>query len=158
MMEKVLQTEDNWALTILRLGLGIVYFPHGAQKMLGWFGGYGFVATIHGFGVRFHLPAPVVALVIAAEFFGSLGLIFGCFTRLAAFGIAADMLGAIFMVTLPNGFFMNWTGKQRGEGIEFQILVICMCIALMLKGAGAFSVDGFFSRRLTAAGGSEQRH
>ena len=68
------------------------------------------------------------------------------------------MLGAIFIVTLPNGFFMNWSGKQRGEGIEFQILVICMCMALMLKGAGAFSVDGFFSRRFMAASRGEQRH
>lgn len=157
MINKLVRTEESWALTIVRLGLGVVFFAHGAQKMLGWFGGGGFLATVHGFGVRFHLPAAVVVLVILAEFLGSIGLIVGCLTRIAAFAIAVDMLGAIFIVTLPNGFFMNWGGKQRGEGIEFQILVISMCIALILKGAGSISVDGTLSRIFAPVGGGQRK-
>lgn len=141
-MRRLLQTSgSDWALTIIRVTLGIVYFPHGAQKLFGWFGGRGFSGTITSYAQLYHLPAVAVVLVIAAEFLGSLGLIFGFLTRFDAFAIALDMLGAIKLVTLQNGFFMNWAGKQHGEGIEFQILVIGMAIALMWKGAGALSLD-----------------
>lgn len=144
-MRWLLRTSDDWALTIIRVTLGLVYFPHGAQKLFGWFGGRGFSATITSYGQLYHLPAAVVVLVIAAESLGSVGLIFGFLTRFDAFAIALDMLGAIKLVTLQNGFFMNWAGRQHGEGIEFQILVIGMSIALMWKGAGALSLDGILS-------------
>ena len=148
-MQWLLRTsDDDWALTIIRVTLGIVYFPHGAQKLFGWFGGRGFSNTISSYGQLYHLPTPVVILVMAAVSLGSLGLILGFLTRFDAFAIALDMLGAIKLVTLQNGFFMNWAGKQHGEGIEFQLLVIGMGIALMLKGGGAFSVDGILSRHL----------
>jgi putative oxidoreductase len=92
------------------------------------------------------MPAPVALLVISAEFFGGLGLIFGLLTRIAAFGIGADMIGAIFLVHLPNGFFMNWMGAQKGEGFEFHLLAIAMAAALLLRGAGAFSLDRALSK------------
>jgi putative oxidoreductase len=139
-MKKLLSTSNDVALTSLRLVLGVVFFAHGAQKMLGWFGGFGFHATMGFFG-HMGLPAPVAFLVICAEFFGGLGLIVGLLTRVAALGIAGDMIGAIFMVHLRNGFFMNWFGTQKGEGIEYHLLVLAIAATLLLRGAGAFSVD-----------------
>jgi putative oxidoreductase len=108
--------------------------------MLGWFGGFGFHATMGFFG-HMGLPAPVAFLVICAEFLGGLGLIVGLLTRVAALGIAGDMIGAIFMVHLRNGIFMNWFGTQKGEGIEYHLLVLAIAATLLLRGAGAFSVD-----------------
>jgi putative oxidoreductase len=144
-MKKVMATGNDVALTILRVVLGTVFFAHGAQKMLGWFGGFGFHGTM-GMFTSMGMPAPVALLVISAEFFGGLGLIFGLLTRIAAFGIGADMIGAIFLVHLPNGFFMNWMGAQKGEGFEFHLLAIAMAAALLLRGAGAFSLDRALSK------------
>lgn len=140
MLRRLVQTEDDFGMTIVRLALGIVMFPHGAQKLLGWFGGHGFAATMQGMTSN-GLPAVVVFLVIVAEFFGALGLIVGFLGRLGAFGILCVMLGAIFMVHLPNGFFMNWMGNQKGEGFEYHLLAIGMALAVLIKGSGAFSVD-----------------
>ena len=139
-MKRLMSTSNDVALTTLRLVLGVVYFAHGAQKMLGWFGGYGFHGTM-GFFTHMGMPAPVAFLVICTEFFGGLGLIVGLLTRIAALGIGVEMIGAIFMVHLPNGFFMNWAGNQKGEGFEYHLLAIAVCAALLLRGAGAFSVD-----------------
>jgi len=127
---------------VLRLVLGSVFFAHGAQKVLGWFGGYGLGPTLQMFTQYMHIPAPFAWLAIAAEFLGGLGLIFGVFTRLAAFGIAVDMIVAVAMVHWKNGFFMNWGGKQAGEGFEYHLLAIAICIALMMMGAGRASIDG----------------
>ncbi len=144
MLTRLMGTSNDVALTILRVILGVVFFAHGAQKMLGWFGGYGFHGTM---GFLTHLmPAPVAFLVICTEFFGGLGLIVGLLTRIAALGIAGEMVGAIFLVHLPNGFFMNWMGTQKGEGIEYHLLVIATGAALLLRGAGAFSVDHALSK------------
>ncbi len=141
-MRKLLQTPNDLTLTILRLVLGVVFFAHGAQKMLGWFGGYGFSGTMQFFTQMAHIPAPLAFLAICAEFFGGLGLLFGFLTRIAAFGITCNMLVAILTVHLPNGFFMNWTGQQKGEGIEYHLLVLAITVVLMIRGAGALSVDG----------------
>src|ERR1035438_5424230 len=119
-MKRLLGTSNDVALTSLRLVLGVVFFAHGAQKMLGWFGGHGFQATMVFLGHM--MPAPVAFLVICTEFFGGLGLIVGLLTRIAALGIGGEMIGAIFMVHLPNGFFMNWAGNQKGEGVEYHLL------------------------------------
>jgi len=151
MFRKLLQTPDDIAWTIVRLGLGIVFFAHGSQKMLGWFGGYGFKGTMGFFTQAMHIPAVFAFLAIAAEFFGGLGLIVGLLSRVAAFGIAVNMLVAIFMVHLPNGLFMNWSGQQKGEGIEYHLLVLAMTVALMIRGAGAFSLD----RAISGTAGSE---
>jgi len=113
MLKKLMNTSNDVSLTILRLVMGVVYFAHGAQKMLGWFGGFGFHATM-GFFTHMGMPAAVAFLVICTEFFGGLGLIVGLLTRIAALGIGVEMIVAIFMVHLQNGFFMNWMGNQKG--------------------------------------------
>jgi len=141
MIRKLFATDNSTATAILRLVLGIVFFAHGAQKMLGWFGGFGFSGTMGYFTGTMHIPAPFAFLAIAAEFFGGLGLILGFLTRIAAFGIAVNMLVAIATVHLANGFFMNWNGTQKGEGFEYHLLVLAMTVFLMIRGAGAFSVD-----------------
>lgn len=146
MLKRWIQTDENASSLILRLVLGAVFFAHGAQKMLGWFGGAGFSATLDGMS-KMGLPVAVVALVIFAEFFGALGLLTGLLTRVAAFGILCVMLGAVFMVHLPNGFFMNWFGNQKGEGIEYHLLAIAICLALMILGGGRASIDRSMSEK-----------
>lgn len=131
-----------WSLLILRLALGIVIFPHGMQKLLGWFGGHGFKGTMGYFTGPAKLPWIVAFLVVLAEAFGSLGLIVGLLTPLAALGIGLTMLGAAWRVHRQHGFFMNWSGQQKGEGYEFHILAAGIALVLMIYGAGAFSLDG----------------
>jgi putative oxidoreductase len=141
MLRKLTQTDNSAGTTIIRVLLGVVFFAHGAQKMLGWFGGYGFSGTMGFFTGGLHIPAVFAFLAIAAEFFGGLGLIFGALTRVAAFGIAVNMLVAIAMVHSRFGFFMNWSGNQKGEGFEYHLLALVISVFLMLEGAGALSVD-----------------
>ena len=141
MIRKLIATDDNVATTILRLVLGVIFFAHGAQKMLGWFGGHGFSGTMGMFTNFMHIPAPFAFLAIAAEFFGGLGLIFGLLTRIAAFGIFCNMVVAFLTVHHRFGFFMNWTGTQKGEGFEFHLLVLAITVFLMIRGAGAASLD-----------------
>src|SRR5438093_5630099 len=141
MFRKLMATDDNPATAILRLALGVVFFAHGAQKMLGWFGGFGFSGTMSFFTGAMHIPAPFAFLAIAAEFFGGLGLILGFLTRIAAFGIAVNMVVAIATVHHSYGFFMNWTGTQKGEGFEYHLLVLAITAYLIIRGAGALSVD-----------------
>jgi len=141
MIRKLFGTDDSSATAILRLVLGVVFFAHGAQKMLGWFGGFGFSGTMGYFTGVMHIPAPLASLAIAAEFFGGLGLILGFLTRIAAFGIAVNMAVAIGTVHRAVGFFMNWNGTQKGEGFEYHLLVLAITAFLMIRGAGAFSVD-----------------
>lgn len=136
----LLSTTRSTAPTIARLALGIVMFPHGAQKLLGLFGGGGWSGTM-GFLTSMGLPAPVAAAVIFTEFFASIALIFGALTRLAAVGIAAIMVGAIVMVHSKVGFFMNWAGTQKGEGFEFHLLAIGLALVCFIAGGGAGSVD-----------------
>lgn len=139
-MRKLLSTPNDIILTIVRLVFGIVFFAHGAQKALGWFGGYGYSGTM-GFFTQMHIPWIFGNLAIAAEFLGGIGLIVGALTRVAAFGISMNMLVAVWMVHLSNGFFMNWTGQQKGEGFEYHLLALTIALILMVKGGGAFSVD-----------------
>lgn len=145
MLKRLMQTEEDVGMLLVRLALGVVIFPHGAQKLLGWFGGHGYAATMQGLGQM--LPAAIVFLVIVIEFFGALGLIFGLLGRVAALGVLAVMLGAIFTVHLPNGFFMNWSGNQQGEGYEYHILAAAMALAVLIKGSGSLSVDRAFSEK-----------
>ena len=146
MFRRLVETDNDYVLTFVRVLVGVVFFAHGAQKMLGWFGGYGFEGTMGFFTQRLGIPAVFAFLAIAAEFFGSLGLISGFLTRIAAFGIACNMVVAITMIHAHNGFFMNWTGAQKGEGIEYHLLVLALTILLMIKGAGALSFDRLLSR------------
>lgn len=141
----LLRTQSSLAPTLLRLPLGIVFFAHGCQKTLGLFGGSGLNATISVFEHGMHIPPVFAYLAVAAEFLGGLGLILGFLTRIAALGICANMCVAIYKVHWPNGLFMNWGGNQKGEGIEYHLLAIGMCLALMILGAGLFSVDNALS-------------
>jgi putative oxidoreductase len=141
MLKKLIQTEKDITSLILRVLIGIVFFPHGAQKVLGWFGGYGFSGTMGFFTEKLGIPAIFAFLAIMAEFLGSLALVFGFLTRIAAFGIACVMVVAVFMLHLQYGFFMNWFGNQQGEGIEYHILAIAIAVALIIKGGGRWSID-----------------
>lgn len=143
-LEWLLQTESGWLGLVLRLTLAVVIFPHGAQKVLGWFGGHGFKNTLKFF-TDSGIPAGLALLAIATEFFGPLGLAVGLLTRVAAFGIACVMLVAIITVHRPYGFFMNWFGNQKGEGFEYHLLALGIAIALIVGGAGAWSVDSFLA-------------
>jgi putative oxidoreductase len=147
MLRKILATSNDWTLTVLRLVMGVVFFAHGSQKVLGWFGGYGFSATMGFFTHLMHIPAPFAFLAICAEFLGGIGLILGALGRIAAFGIACNMVIAVLMVHAPNGLFMNWTGQQKGEGFEYHLLALAIALVLMVKGSGAFSIDGALSAK-----------
>ena len=140
-MRSIFQTANSWSILIIRAVLGIVMFPHGAQKLFGLFGGYGFSGSMGFFTDKMHIPAFFAFLAIMAEGFGSMGLIIGLLTRVAAFGILCNMIVAIYMVHWPNGFFMNWFGNQKGEGFEYHLLAIAICVALLISGGGKWSVD-----------------
>lgn len=147
MIKKLIGTSNDIAPFVARVTLGLVMFPHGAQKALGLFGGHGFSATMGGF-TGMGMPAIAAVLVILGEFLGSLGLIFGAVSRFAAFGIAMIMTGAIFMVHLKNGFFMNWFGQQAGEGYEYHLLAIGLALIVMIKGSGHWSIDKAIESKL----------
>ncbi len=141
---KLVATQPSTGQLALRIGLAAMLWPHGAQKMLGWFGGYGFKGTMDALSQN--LPAPIVFLVILGEFFAPFLLVSGFATRFAAASVGVIMAGAALLVHFPNGFFMNWFGGQQGEGIEFHILAITIAVALVLKGAGSASLDLRLSR------------
>ena len=145
MFRKLIATDNDIAITILRLTLGVIFFAHGAQKVLGWFGGYGFTGTMGFFTRVLHVPAVFAFLAIAAEFLGGLGLIFGLLTRVAAFGPFCNMIVAVAMIHHNFGFFMNWTGTQKGEGYEYHLLLLAASAFLMIRGAGAASLDRLLS-------------
>src|SRR5215468_1287658 len=132
--QRLLETDSDVVGLILRITLAIVIFPHGAQKVLGWFGGHGFKGTMKYFADS-GIPAVFARLAIAAEFLGPLGLAVGLLTRVAAFGIACVMLVAIVTVHWRNGFFMNWYGNQKGEGCEYHLLVLGITITLIIVAA-----------------------
>jgi len=141
MFKKLIQTNDDVAALVLRLTLGIVFFPHGMQKLLGWFGGPGFSGMMGMFTDTMAIPALFAFLAIMAEGLGSLGLIAGLLTRVAAFGIAVNMAVAVYLLHFQHGFFMNWFGNQKGEGFEYHLLAIGIAIVLMITGGGKWSAD-----------------
>ena len=147
MLKALLKTDNNKASIFLRLALGIVMFPHGAQKVLGWFGGPGYEKTIEIFTTKVHLPVFAVILLMITEFAGSLCLISGLFTRVFALAIGFAMAVCAYGNHIQNGFFMNWMGAQKGEGFEFHILVVGIALALAVKGGGAFSIDKMISKK-----------
>jgi putative oxidoreductase len=125
-MKKIFQTTESKSATILRIVLGIILFPHGAQKMLGWFGGYGFNGTMGFLTGASGLPWIIAFLVIAIEFFGAIALVFGFATRIVAAGIISLFTGIIYTSHLP---------------------VIGTAIALLVSGAGKWSVDYALQQR-----------
>lgn len=144
-MNRFFQTDDSVTLFAQRALLALVMFPHGAQKLLGWFGGYGFAGTVSYFEST-GIPWLLAVLVVLAESFGAVLLLAGLGTRLAAFGISAVMVGAMLLVHLPFGFFMNWFGGQGGEGVEFHLLALALSLPLVVRGGGAFSADRWLAR------------
>jgi putative oxidoreductase len=142
-----LSARQQWAPLTLRLPLGVIFFAHGAQKVLGWFGGYGWHGTMQYFTQSLHIPAPVAAIAILVEFLGGLALLAGVFTRCVALLAAVEMLVAAIMIHLPNGFFLNWMNDpNKGHGIEYNVALIGASLALMLLGGGRLSVDESFRK------------
>ena len=145
-MKRFLATNNSGVLLFQRIMLGLVMFPHGMQKLLGWWGGFGWDATLEAFQGR-GIPYVAGVLVILGESLGALGLIAGFLTRLCALGIVATQLGAFFMVHVPVGFFMNWSGRQKGEGYEYALLALALAIPLLIWGGGKASIDRALSGR-----------
>ena len=141
MFTSILSANGDITGLILRITLALILFPHGAQKLLGWFGGYGFKGTMGFFTGTINLPYVVGLSVILIEFFSPILLVSGFAARIAALGILGLMIGIIFTSHIHNGFFMNWAGNQPGEGFEYHLLVIGLCIALLIEGAGRYSID-----------------
>lgn len=148
-MNKIIETNpNNWPAFIARLALGLTIFPHGAQKLLGWFGGFGYTATMGYFTGQANLPYVVGLLFILIEFFGSLFLIFGFLTRLAAIGFMGIYLGAIIVVHAANGFFMNWNSVAgKGEGCEYFILLYGLALIALIFGGGKASIDAALTKK-----------
>lgn len=146
-IKNVLRSDPFLSTFILRIGLGLVLFPHGAQKMLGWFGGQGLHGSMTYFTEQMGIPVWIAFLVILIEYAGSLLLILGFATRLVALGLGVVIGVAGWMVHRSHGFFMNWFGEQAGEGYEYHILVVIIAIALVIRGGGLFSLDRLLSRR-----------
>ena len=145
LLQKLIHTEDDVAPTIARVVAGLVMLPHGLQKTLGLFGGYGFSGTMDYF-TGTGMPWIAALLVVLGESLGALGMITGTVSRFAAFGFVAIMTGAIFIGHWSHGFFMNWYGNQQGEGFEYHLLMIGLALVVLVKGGGAFSIDRALSR------------
>jgi putative oxidoreductase len=128
-------------LLLARVTLGVVIFGHGAQKLFGWFGGYGFSGTMNYFTESVGLPYIIGLLVILGESLGMIALMFGLFSRFMSASLFVIMMGAFFIDHLQHGFFMNWFGNQPGEGYEFDLLVFALSLVIIVNGGGAFSVD-----------------
>lgn len=139
-IHELLSTDNNVILTIVRIVLGIVIFPHGAQKLFGWFGGHGWNGSMNFFKNVVGVPYVLGALSIITESVLSIFLIAGLFTRVAALAILINMIVAATM-HFKNGFFMNWYGNSKGEGYEFHLLTFALAIALIIGGGGMFSLD-----------------
>lgn len=140
MKQMIFKTENSYAGLIARAFIGLILFPHGAQKALGWFGGYGFTGTMQFFSESVHLPWLVGAAVILIEFIGSLCLLLGLAGRVWALAVIGLMIGIIPQHT-ANGFFMNWFGNQKGEGFEYHLLMIALAFIVLIGGSGKMSID-----------------
>ncbi len=145
LFSSLVATGDTFAATALRLALGIMILPHGLQKTLGWFGGYGFKGTMGYLTTQVGAPWIFAFLAILAESVGGVMLIAGLGTRVAALGVGGVMLVAAAQHR-SNGFFMNWFGNQKGEGIEFHLLALGMVVALLILGGGKWSIDSLLTR------------
>jgi len=147
-MKSLLNTNsNNWSALIARLALAIVVLPHGAQKLLGLFGGYGFQGTMGFLTTQAGLPSAVAFLVILIESIAALFLLFGFLTRIAALGIFGLFIGVMTKMHLANGFFMNWYGNQKGEGVEYFLLLLGLALALIISGGGKWSLDAAFGKK-----------
>lgn len=140
-MKRILATKDEWAGLVARLTIGIVILPHGLQKLFGMFGGYGFEGTMGFLTNTVHLPWIIAFTVIVIESVGAMSLIVGFASRIWAALMIVLMIGAVNVAHLSNGFFMNWSGMQKGEGFEYHLLVIGLSIVTLIIGGGRYSID-----------------
>ncbi|AXT49924.1 DoxX family protein [Aquimarina sp. BL5] len=147
LVKKLLKTHPNMGYSIARLTLGLVIFPHGAQKLLGLFGGYGYTATMESFTTQMGLPSFIAFSIIIIEFFGSISLILGLFSRFWAVSLIGMFIGIIYTTQLAHGFFMNWFGNQAGEGYEYSLLIIGLALTIMVNGSGTWSIDKLISKK-----------
>lgn len=147
-LSNIVSTGDHYTGFIYRITLGIVILPHGLQLLLGWFGGFGFAGSMQYFTQAEGLPWLVGFLVIILQSFGALAILAGLGARLMAFATIIMFAGMIITSHLDYGFFMNWGGNQQGEGFEYHLLVIGLALALMLNGAGRYSVDLYLTRKM----------
>lgn len=147
-MKRILGTNPkNTSAFIARVFLAVVVFPHGAQKLLGWFGGYGFQGTLNSLTHNSGLAGIIALLVIIIEFFAPLFLIFGFLTRMAAFAIGVEFIGIVLKAHIHNGFFMNWYKQpNKGEGLEYFILLFALVIITIISGGGRASIDAALSQ------------
>ena len=149
MIKKVLESDSNsWGQLIARIALGIVLFAHGAQKMMGWFGGYGFSATLNALTTQMQLPLIIAFLVIVVEFFGAIFLLIGLASRAWALAIIFLFVGIIFTAQIEHGFFMNWFGVQKGEGYEYSLLAIGLALITFVNGSGRWALDNTIFKHL----------
>jgi len=140
MLDAVLATHPSWSLLVVRIALGVVFFAHGSQKVMGWFEGPGLAGAIKMFQGMGIPPAATVAAAFV-EFLGGFGLLVGLLARPAAIGIIVVMLVAIAKVHGKHGFFLNLGVPGKGPGFEFNFALIGMALAILIGGAGVFSVD-----------------
>ena len=141
MFRKLMSTPNDPTLTLARIILAIIFFAHGSQKMFGFFGGRGVSGTIEIFQQAMGIPAPLTILAMTAEVFGAVGLFLGLFSRIAALGVLVVMIVAPFANHLYPNFFMNWQGRQMGEGYEYHLLAIALIVGVLVRGGGALSID-----------------
>jgi putative oxidoreductase len=151
-MSPLFRTPRDPVATIVRLTVALVLFPHGAQHVLGWFGGNGFHGTLGWMTGTLGFPAAFAVLALVTELAAPFALLLGAGGRLAALGVIGLMLGAL-STHLANGFFMNWFGTlpAGSEGFEYHILVIALAAVVVLRGSGAWSVDGLLARQASSA-------
>lgn len=142
MKHLILKTNNDWTGLITRLTVGLIMFPHGAQKVFGWFGGPGFTNEMNFFTETLNLPWLIAFLVIVIEFAGSISLIIGFVSRIWSIAMIVLFVGIIYTAHLEHGFFMNWFGNQKGEGYEYHLLIIGLSLITVINGSGKYSVDG----------------
>lgn len=135
------------SLLFVRVILAFVVAAHGAQKLLGWFGGYGFDGTIDFFTNTIGLPYFFALLIILTESVGMLVLAIGMGSRILAASVILIMIGAIATLHGQFGFFMNWSGNLGGEGFEYHLLVATLASVIVVNGSGKYSLDAYLQAR-----------
>ena len=146
-LNTIITTDSVIGFSIARLTLGLVLFPHGAQKLLGLFGGYGYSSTMDFFTTQMGLPGIIAFSIIMIESIGSISLVLGFFSRVWALSLIGMFIGIIITTQLEHGFFMNWFGNQAGEGYEYSLLIIGLSLTVLVHGSGKLSIDKLISKK-----------